>query len=165
MMEMAVAKGRAMWWGWAWHMQTPVEHLSPGSFAVIELVDRLRGPQAWALLHVEDARVDSGPLNLEMYRCPVDLKLQRIEPGDFFLTGEMWVTRGAGCEPSEAERAAAAGRARQQEQQGVEGDLRPFKLMPSTESAILNHGQPRSVRSGSRADGGGGFRLPTPQLR
>ena len=92
----ALQRGKSMWWGWTWHMQTPVEHLSPGSFAVIELVDRLKGPQAWALLHVDDSWVDSGSQNLEMYRFPVDLKLQRLEPADFFLTGDMWVTQAMG---------------------------------------------------------------------
>jgi hypothetical protein len=162
----AVQKGRTMWWGWAWHMQTPVEHLSPGSFAVIELIDRTRGPQAWALLHVDDSRVDSGPLNLEMYRCPVDLKLQRIEPGDFFLTGEMWVTRGDTPPPppsAEAEKAkakAAQGLLLGQEEGG---DLRPLKLLPSTEDAILHHGQ--QGRVGGARGGTSSFRLPTPRLR
>jgi len=173
----AVQKGRAMWWGWAWHMQTPVEHLSPGSFAVIELVDRARGPQAWALLHVDDSRVDSGALNLEMYRCPVDLKLQRIEPGDFFLTGEMWVTRGdtpssaPAAAAAEANKAKAGGKAAQQQMLALEaGDLRPLKLMPSTEDAILHHGQSQSrggVRGGDASSGSSssGLRLPTPKLR
>jgi len=101
----ALVKGRSMWWGWTWNMQTPVEHLSPGSFAVLELIDRTRGPQAWALLHVTDTHVDSGLQTLEMYRYPLDLRLQRLEPADFFLTGDMRVTKaaplGQNCERQE----------------------------------------------------------------
>ena len=106
----ALQRGRSMWWGWTWHMQTPVEHLSPGSFAVLELVDRTKGPQAWALLHVDDSYVDSGSQTLEMYRYPLDLKLQRLEPADFFLTGDMWVTRasGVGGERKEGGRAGVS---------------------------------------------------------
>lgn len=102
----ALQRGRSMWWGWTWHMQTPVEHLSPGSFAVLELMDRAKGPQAWALLHVDDSNVDSGSQTLEMYRYPLDLKLQRLEPADFFLTGDMWVTRATARGGKEGTRAA-----------------------------------------------------------
>ncbi|GAB5034473.1 myosin-like protein [Nannochloropsis oceanica] len=101
----ALQRGRSMWWGWTWHMQTPVEHLSPGSFAVLELVDRAKGPKAWALLHVDDSHVDSGSQTLEMYRYPLDLKLQRLEPADFFLTGDMWVTRATAVGEKEGSRA------------------------------------------------------------
>jgi len=97
----AVIRNNFIWWGWTWHMQTPVENMAPGSVAVVELRDRRLNTKngqlenmvlAWAVLHLDDNVVDSGNVNLEMYRAPVDLKLQRMEPADFFIGGEVCVS-------------------------------------------------------------------------
>ena len=105
MTQPAFSRSSYLWWGWTWHMQTPIEHLSPGSFAVFELRERCLNPKtqaweavglAWAVLHLDDSSIDSGAVNLEMYRFPVDLKLQRMEPASYFLSGEVLVTKAAG---------------------------------------------------------------------
>ena len=98
----AVMRNNFIWWGWTWHMQTPVENMAPGSIAVVELRDRRLSTKtgqlenmvlAWAVIHLDDNVVDSNNVNLEMYRAPVDLKLQRMEPADFFVGGEICVSR------------------------------------------------------------------------
>ena len=76
-------------------MQTPVEHLPPGSIAVFEFYAAKAGPKAWAVIHLSDTRVDSTLVvdMWEMYATPVDLKLRKMEPANFFLQGEMWVSQ------------------------------------------------------------------------
>jgi hypothetical protein len=30
-----------VWWGWTWHMQTPIENLTPGSFATVRIQNQV----------------------------------------------------------------------------------------------------------------------------
>ena len=68
-----------------------MENLLPGSIVVIELKDhrvsskkssstREVASLAWAVVHMDDSSVNTGPVNLEMFSYPVDLKLQKMEP-------------------------------------------------------------------------------------
>lgn len=114
----AIHRPGSIWWGTTWYMHTPVENLPPGAFVVIEFRDR-RGylkpgarksgdalPEdvliAWTVVHVDDGSVDTTSLNQEMYRPPVDLKLQRMEPAEQFLSGDLCVYQGNVTIPSHA---------------------------------------------------------------
>lgn len=104
----ALTKTNSIWWGWCWHMQTPLENLSAGSLVLVELKDRRMNPKsnqvenmvvAWAVVHLDDSRIETKGESLEMFRAPVDLTLRKMEPADLFLQVDVSLTRAeAACE-------------------------------------------------------------------
>ena len=81
--------------------QTPLENLDQGSFVVMELQNqppttgrKQPAPEtiAWAPFRLESPYLHGREFNLEMYRGPVDLKLNRMEVIDLFVSGDILVT-------------------------------------------------------------------------
>ncbi len=82
-------------WSSQWHVQVPLENLSPGCLAVMEMRETQSYPHktiVWGVYHLNKANITSSDLCMEMYQPPVDMSLKLMHPADVFLSADLLLT-------------------------------------------------------------------------
>ncbi len=85
-------------WSSQWHVQVPLENLSPGCLAIMEMRETQSYPHKtilWGVYHLNKASITSGNLCMEMYQPPVDISLKTMQPADVFLSTDLLLTSAA----------------------------------------------------------------------
>ncbi len=82
-------------WSCQWHVQVPLENLSPGCLAIMEMRETQSYPHktiVWGVYHLNKTSITSANLCMEMYQPPVDISLKLMQPADVFLSADLLLT-------------------------------------------------------------------------
>ncbi len=88
-------------WSSQWHIQVPLENLSPGCLAVMEMRETESYPHktiVWGVHHLNKATITSSDVRMEMYNPPVDITLRNIQPADMFLSADLLLSSAGKAE-------------------------------------------------------------------
>ncbi len=82
-------------WSCQWYVQVPLENLSPGCLAILEMRETQSYPHktiVWGVYHLNKTSITSTNLCMEMYQPPVDISLKLVQPADIFLSADLLLT-------------------------------------------------------------------------